>query len=100
MKEPLVKFRKLVLVCTNVRENGEECCAQKGSVELHRKLKEAVKVIDPRIRVSKAGCLGNCKSGTSVVIMPDDTWLGDVRDEDIPELIRIISGESTPSRPA
>lgn len=90
MKEPLVKFRKLVLVCTNLRENGEECCAQKDSAELHRKLKEAVKAADPRIRVSKTGCLGNCKSGASVVIMPDDVWLGGVTEDDIPALLELI----------
>jgi (2Fe-2S) ferredoxin len=90
MKTPLVKFRKLVLVCTNLRENGEECCSQKGSVDLHLKLKAAVKALDPQIRVSKTGCLGNCKSGASVVIMPDDVWLGGVTEEDIPKILEML----------
>ena len=91
MKEPLLRYKKLVLVCTNLRENGEECCAQKGSVELHKKLKETVKLLDPAIRVSKTGCLGNCKSGASVVIMPDDIWLGAVTEEDIPEILKMLT---------
>lgn len=90
MKEALVKFRKLVLVCTNLRENGEECCGQKGSADLHKKLKEAAKAADPTVRVSKVGCLGNCKTGTSVVIMPDDLWLGGVTEGDIPRILEML----------
>ncbi len=84
-------FRKLVLVCTNERHDGRECCADKGSVELHQKLKFAVAAIDPRIRVSKSGCLDQCSTGTTVVIMPDNIWLGRVQEHDIPELVQLIT---------
>lgn len=90
MKPAETQFRKLVLVCTNVRENGEECCGLKGSINLHKKIKEAVKAADPTVRVSKSGCLGNCKSGISVVIMPDDLWIGGVTDEDIPKIVELV----------
>lgn len=89
MKPAGIHFRKLVLVCTNIRDNGEECCGLRGGVELHKKIKEAIKAVAPDIRVSKSGCLGNCKTGASVVIMPDDIWLGDVTEADIPEIVRL-----------
>lgn len=90
MQSAETHFNKLVLVCTNQRENGEECCAAGGSVELHAKIKTAVKAAVPGVRVSRSGCLGNCKTGISVVIMPDDIWLGRVTEADIPEIVRLV----------
>ena len=83
------KYRKLVLVCTNVRDDGRECCGMKGSAELHKKLKEAMKAADLTIRVSKSGCLDRCSEGCTVAIMPDDIWLGGVVEADIPEIVRL-----------
>lgn len=91
MRESDKRYRKLVLVCTNDRVNGRECCAQKGATDLHQKLKAAIKAIDPEVRVSRAGCLGTCLSGASVVIMPDDLWLGEVTEDDIDEIVRLAT---------
>lgn len=84
-------FRKLVLVCTNERHDGRECCADKGSAGLHQKIKFAVASVDPRIRVSTSGCLDRCSTGPTVVIMPDNIWLGRVQEQDIPELVKLIT---------
>lgn len=89
------KFKKLVLVCTNERTDGRECCAARGSVELHAKLKEAVKATDSSIRVSRSGCLDHCATGTTVVIMPDNVWLGGVTEVDIPEILQLLKTCST-----
>lgn len=83
--------RKLVLVCTNQRNDGRECCADRGAVDIHQKLKFAVAAVDPRIRVSKSGCLDRCSTGTTVVIMPDNIWLGRVQEQDIPEIVKLIT---------
>ena len=85
------RYRKLILVCTNVREDGRECCGQKGSVEFHQKLKAAIKAIDPSIRVSKSGCLDQCATGITVVIMPDNIWLGGITDMDIPSIVKMVT---------
>lgn len=82
--------RKLILVCTNCRDDGRECCAKKGSVDLHQKLKEAVKAVAHDVRVSKSGCLDRCSTGASVVIMPDNVWIGQVTEEDIPTIVNMI----------
>lgn len=89
MKDIGKKYRKLVLVCTNQKEDGKECCAMKGSVEIHKKLKEAMKAVDLTVRVSKSGCLDRCSEGVTVTIQPDDIWLGGVTEEDIPKIIEM-----------
>lgn len=93
MNELPKRHRKLVLVCTNVREDGRECCGMKGSAELHKKLKEAMKAVDLTIRVSKTGCLDRCSEGATVVIQPDDIWLGGVTESDIPEIVKLATGK-------
>lgn len=81
------KYRKVVLVCTNLKENGKECCALKGAADLHAKLKEEMKKADLTVRVSKTGCLDRCTDGATVAIMPDDAWFGGVTEADIPDIL-------------
>lgn len=90
MRTPDHPFRKLVLVCTNQKEPGVNCCAMRGGEELFFAIKERVKQVDPSIRVSRTGCLGNCLSGSIVVVMPDDLWFGEVTMEDIPIILEKI----------
>jgi len=85
------KYRKVVFVCTNLKENGKECCAMKGAAELHLKLKEAMKAADLTVRVSKSGCLDRCSDGATVAIMPDDVWLGGATEADIPEIVKLAT---------
>lgn len=85
------KYKKVVFVCTNQKENGKECCAMKGAKELHLKLKEEMKKTDLTIRVSKSGCLDRCAEGVTVSIQPDDVWLGGVTEEDIPEIVKRVT---------
>lgn len=82
------KYRKVVLVCTNVKENGKECCGMKGAEGIRLKLKEEMKKADLTVRVSKSGCLDRCTEGVTVAIMPDDIWLGGVTEADIPEIVK------------
>ena len=90
MRKPDIEYKKLVLVCVNERENGMESCGQKNSLEFYKKLKAEIKKADPKIRVSRTGCLGNCLSGVSVVIQPANKWLGEVKMEDIPEIVLMV----------
>ncbi len=84
------KYRKVVFVCTNLKEDGRECCAMKGAKELHAKLKEEMKKVDLTVRVSKSGCLDRCSEGATVAIMPDNIWLGGVTEADIPEIVKMV----------
>lgn len=92
MKEAELTYRKLVLVCVNERTNGRECCKAKAAEELYTEMKRAFMEADPTIRVVKTGCLGPCLTGASVVIMPDDVWLGEVRVQDVPGLVEQYAG--------
>ncbi len=60
------------------------------SLELYHKLKLAIAAVDPRVRVSKTGCLGNCEGGATVAIMPDNIYLGEVKESDIDEIVRRV----------
>jgi (2Fe-2S) ferredoxin len=85
-------YSQLILVCTNQRDNGRECCADKGSPLLFEKIKGAVAALNPKVRVSRTGCLGNCETGITVVIMPDDLWFGRVTEADIPKILEHVRG--------
>ena len=85
------KYRKVVLVCTNVKENGKECCGMKGAEEIRLKLKEEMKKADLTVRVSRSGCLDRCVDGVTVAIMPDDVWLGSATEADIPDIVKMAT---------
>lgn len=86
-------FQRLVLVCTNERTDGRESCGPKGGVALHAHLKQSVREAGLGVRVSRSGCLDNCTTGPSVVIMPDNMWLGGVTDQDVPRIVAYLKGE-------
>lgn len=83
------KFDKMVLVCLNQRTDGRACCADKGSAEVHARLKQWVRDqgLAGRIRVSKTGCLDHCAQGTAVVVLPEFRWYGGVTVEDVDQII-------------
>lgn len=84
-------YRKLLLVCTNNRADGTNCCALRGSETFFDTLKAAVKAQYTDVRVVRTGCLGNCETGVSVVVMPDNEWLGEVTADDIPALLQRLT---------
>lgn len=91
MRNAELVYRKLVLVCTNSREGGADCCALRGSIQLFEKLKGAVKARFTDVRVVRTSCLNNCDTGATVVIMPDNIWLGEVTEHDIPTLLEQLA---------
>lgn len=88
-------YRSLVLVCVNRRDDGTECCAAVGGEELFRAMKTAMRAADPTVRVTKTGCLGQCLSGATVVLMPDGIWLGGVTLDDVPAVVGHMTGGPT-----
>lgn len=62
----------------------------RGSELFFPALKLAIKAECPGVRVSRSGCLGNCLTGPTVVIMPDNVWLGEVREADIPLILELV----------
>ncbi len=84
---------KLVYVC----EGGE--CTEKGSGDIHDKLREQLVRIDPqeeRVRVRRYPCFGGCECGINVTVYPDKLFYSGVREGDVPEIIQNLLGDGPP----
>ena len=92
-------YKKLILVCTNRREDGK-CCADGGSEAIRDVLKAKVKAAGLPIRVSKTGCLDRCQTGPTVVVMPDDLWFGEFTLNDVDSLLERVSADLCPPSPS
>ncbi len=100
-------YERVIFVCCNQREAGEDACANRGSAELQKALKEYMqsKGLKGRVRVSRSLCLGLCAVGPNVCIMPENVWYRGVTGKDLPEIQRrwidpLAGGEPTcPGRP-
>ena len=87
MRPAELPYRKVVLVCTNSRADGTNCCAMRGAETLYERLKGNVKAQFTDVRVVRTSCLNNCDTGTTIVIMPDNEWLCEVTEDDIPAIL-------------
>jgi (2Fe-2S) ferredoxin len=87
---PKPPFERILFVCCNERQPGEDACANRGSAELQKKLKElaAAKGLKGRLRVSRSLCLGQCAIGPNVCVYPDNVWYHHVTEADLPEIMR------------
>ena len=77
---------KHILVCTNERETGKDCCSQVKGDEIFRELKDWVKSngLSAVIWVTRTGCLGFCNNvGATIVIYPDELWFREVKKEEV-----------------
>ena len=82
-----------LLFCLNDRGDGRRSCAASGANELRKEAK-GIAADDPRLKVKKSGCLGLCKHGPVVEILPEKLYY-QVRDRaDLAKLMsRVASGE-------
>lgn len=86
IEKPLAK--KLLLVCTNTRSEKEACANDVPS--LRDELKAAIKGMGLPVRTVATSCLGECLSGPTVVLMPDNLWFGEVCIDDIPKIVGMV----------
>lgn len=92
-------YTKHVLLCTNQKAAGKQCCANSGGEEFFDHLKSTLLELElhgpGKIRVSKSGCLGRCSSGPCIVIYPEGVWYSYSSLADIDEIIAryLIAGE-------
>jgi (2Fe-2S) ferredoxin len=84
-------YKHHVLFCINRRENGEACCANRGSEAMQMYAKDRVKALRRAgaggIRINKAGCLDRCDLGPCVVVYPEGVWYTYIDEKDIDEII-------------
>jgi (2Fe-2S) ferredoxin len=89
LEEHTQPYEILILVCTNLREEGRDACGARNSEALHQALKAVVeqRLLKGRVRVSRTGCLGQCSVGPNVMVFPEGVWYSRVSIADVPALI-------------
>ncbi len=84
---------KHVFICVNQRPPGhpQGSCAEKGGRDIYQVFMEKLQE-DPELFMSTAvtptGCLGPCMLGATVVVYPDGVWYGNVKPDDVQEIIQ------------
>ena len=80
-----------VFFCCNQREAPAPCCNNHGAEDMLAYAKErvaALRLAGPgRVRINKAGCLGQCLDGPVIVIYPEGVWYRYANRDDIDEII-------------
>lgn len=89
---PLMSYyRYHVFFCTNERDDGRACCAEKDAKGARDYMKARVKELGlagpGKARVNNAGCLDRCEEGPVIVVYPEGTWYTYVDREDLDEII-------------
>jgi (2Fe-2S) ferredoxin len=84
-------FKHHVFFCLNKRENGEDCCVNRGAEAAFDYMKNKVKQLKlsgaGKVRVNRAGCLDRCGEGPLMVVYPEAVWYTFVDYEDLDEII-------------
>lgn len=84
---------KLIYVC----EGGD--CNERGAGDLHDKLKEQLLQRDPdeqTARVRRYPCFGGCDCGVNVTVWPDRQFYSEVKEDDIPDLVKQVMDAGDP----
>jgi (2Fe-2S) ferredoxin len=85
-------YDKHVFFCVNQREEGVDCCANRGSQKARDYVKNKVKELSisnrqNNIRINSAGCMDRCDEGPVVVVYPEGVWYTYVDESDLDEII-------------
>ena len=91
-----IPYEKTVFVCTNVRTDGRQACANpgRGGDKICEALKEEIKKsgLKGKVRVARSGCLDLCAQGPNLFIYPQGEWHSGVKEADLPSLLKKITG--------
>ena len=84
-------YRYHVFFCTNLREDGSDCCQRYGAKALRDYAKQRSKELGLAgkggVRINTAGCLDRCAEGPVMVVYPEATWYTYLDRADIDEII-------------
>lgn len=84
-------YQHHVFFCLNQRENGEDCCMNKGAEAAFDYMKSRVKKLglsgQGKVRINRSGCLDRCGEGPVLVVYPEAVWYTFVVMEDLDEII-------------
>ncbi len=86
------KLKKHIFICENIRDesNSKQSCGRLGGVEIRNEFKKRLRELglSKTIRANSSGCLGACKHGAVAVVYPEGRWYGEVKLDDIEEIIQ------------
>jgi (2Fe-2S) ferredoxin len=89
-----IKYKAHLFICTN-KKDGKECCADKASESLRKRVKDLAKDKWGRqVRINASGCLDRCSEGITAVLYPQGEWFTGLRDseDDAQALMEAIEG--------
>jgi (2Fe-2S) ferredoxin len=94
-----IPYEKCVFVCVNDNHGEKPSCGDHRGEEVFRKLREIAKErgLHPRIRVTQAKCLGQCATGTTVMIYPDNVWFSGIDPDNMAEILPACFGSASTS---
>ena len=93
MQQITYKPLKHILVCTNEREQGKDCCSHVEGYEIFRELKDWIKAngLASSVWVARTGCLGFCNNlGATVVIYSEQLWFKEVKKDEIEKIKSLV----------
>jgi hypothetical protein len=84
-------YQHHVFICTNAREDGRACCADRGAQQAQEHAKRRLKALEMngpgKVRINKSGCLDRCEEGPVIVVYPEGVWYTYVDNADVDEII-------------
>jgi (2Fe-2S) ferredoxin len=84
-------YQRHVFFCTNLREDGRQCCQDAGADQAREYAKSRIKELglsgQGGVRINKAGCLDRCAEGPVAVVYPEGVWYTYVDTHDLDEII-------------
>jgi (2Fe-2S) ferredoxin len=86
---PSAQDRWLIRVCQN------RSCLRHGSHEVLEAFRQHQSA---QIFVAESECMGQCSSGPTVRVLPDDTWYCRLRPVDVPKIVKEHLQEGKPVR--
>jgi len=92
IEQQKIPYDKCILVCVNDRCGEKPSCGDQKGEEVFRKLREIAKErgLHPRIRVTQAKCLGQCATGTTIMVYPNNIWYSGVTPDNCDEIVEKI----------
>ena len=90
-----IPYDKCILVCVNDHHGEKPSCGDHRGEEIFHKLRAIAKErgLHPRMRVTQAKCLGQCATGTTIMIYPQNIWYSGVTLDNFEEIVDKIFAE-------
>lgn len=85
------KRERYIFLCNNQRPPGHPkgCCRERNAIPLWERFAELIdlKDLSTQVRIMGTTCLGPCEAGAVVAVYPDDVWYGNLKVEDVEEIV-------------